>query len=428
MPMPVAGRLGRSSPFWVDFDVFDGLDRNGLPIFRSGQVPTYARGGTVNTATLVDRRGRTILTGPSMPRLAAGYDAAVAAFVGRGLRLEPQRKNLALSPNDFSATWSAIGTPTRVAAACRVGEVVLDLIGDDDAAALEGYSQPISFTGDGVKAVRVTMRQGSSASTVIRVRDTTAPADRLLAAVTWNAGLPVVTMTTGVNLLGTPERQWDDQGNVVWVAFLQCTSVTAANAHTLYAYPATTAALAVGSTGTVYLGGWQVEDAPHPSSFIPQSGSALTRSPDSLTVAFNPTLQEFTVRLTAALASDLGAGISRNLLNIGNTTNGAEIYVTGLTAKAEIRGTPNVPSAGAVVSPGALTTMVAQFANWGTAPVCRLDVGSGFGAWSSASDARAALGAALLTLNGGSNGAAVADYQRLIVAPGSWTRDQLSAY
>src|SRR5690349_13582031 len=75
--------------------------------------------------------------------------------------------NLCLQSENFGTTWAAIGTPTRTAAATTAIGVSLDLIGDDDAAGLEGYSQTITFTSDAVKAVSVFVKQGSSTSSVI---------------------------------------------------------------------------------------------------------------------------------------------------------------------------------------------------------------------------------------------------------------------
>jgi hypothetical protein len=421
MPMPVAGRLGRSSPFWVDFDALDGLDRNGLPIFRSGQTPTFARGGTVNTASATDQRGRVHVVGASTPQLTCGYDAATGLFTPRGLRLEPQRKNVVLSPNDFGTSWTAVGTPTRVAAAASLGAVVLDLLGDDDGAAQEYYRQDLTYTGDGVKSVLAHWRAGTSPAaggSCVQLYDVTAAVERLGATITNNAGAPSVVMANGA-YLGS-QRLADGS----YVLAFASTSVTAANTNRLSVLPV----VVLGQTGNAYLGGIQSEDARYPSSFIPQAGTALTRSAATLTIPFNATLADFTVLITAAIPWGFGVGAIGNLLNIGANTDGAEMYVSNASVIAEIRGTPNTPVAGQAITPGGLFTAVAQFANWGSAPVCRLDVGAGFGAWSSASNARSALGAALLTLNGGSNGAAVADYRRLIVAPSSWTRDQLSVY
>lgn len=422
MPMPVGGRLGRSSPFWVDFDSDDGLDRNGLPIFRSGQIPTYARGGTVNTATSVDRRGRVHVAGGSTPRFSCAYDAASGLYVRRGLRLELQRKNLVTSPNDLSGTgWAESGTPTRVAAAKNAGSVVLDLLGDDAGATAEAKVQTLVFTGDGVKAITVAAAQSTSTSSVIRVYDPAAAADRLFGVLTWAEGLPVVTMDMGT-YLGYERRQ-----NGVFVLYFQTTAVTAANSNNLYLYPAEDLSTSGTRTGDVYLGGIQAEDARYPSSFIPQAASALTRNGDSFTIPFNATLQDFTVLLRASIPCSYGPSGYGNLLNIGANSDGVEIYVTNSSLVAEIRGTPNIQVAPVGITVGAIFTVVAQFANWGAAPVCRIDVGSGFSAWSAASNARTQLGAALLRLNAGSNGGAIADYQRLIVAPDSWTHDQLSS-
>jgi hypothetical protein len=115
----------------------------------------------------------------------------------------------------------------------------LDLLGDDSATVLEGYSQTITFTGNALKAVSLVLAAGTSTSTVVRLRDTTAGTNRLLATITWAAGVPTVTMTTGEKA-GEPVALASGGYRVGF----QTTSVTAANTHLLQIYPATTAALA----------------------------------------------------------------------------------------------------------------------------------------------------------------------------------------
>ena len=88
MVMPVGGRLGRASRFPVEYDFRDGLGATGLPVVRSGQTPTFTRGGTVNTASAVDRLGRTYVAGPSLPRYHHVYNATTGLWEAVGLLLE----------------------------------------------------------------------------------------------------------------------------------------------------------------------------------------------------------------------------------------------------------------------------------------------------------------------------------------------------
>ncbi|MEO7667599.1 MAG: hypothetical protein ABIU97_11295 [Dehalococcoidia bacterium] len=135
------------------------------------------------------------------------------------------------------------------------------------------------FTGNAVKAFEIIVKQGTSTSSVIRLRDGTAGLDRLLATITWTGAVPVLTMTTGTDLTGAME-QLGTSG--AYILKMQTTAVTAANAHLLELYPATTSVLGVGGTGTIYWGAVQLEDAPFPSTPIISAGSTVSRNTDFL--------------------------------------------------------------------------------------------------------------------------------------------------
>lgn len=171
-------------------------------------------------------------------------------------------QNVVLQSENFGTTWTLINTPTRTPAPLVVGGVTFDLIGDDSAAATEGYAQDISYTGNGVKAVSLFVIQSSATSSVIRLVDNTAGPNRILAALTWSAGLPVLAMTTGT-FLG-----YDAVIPTVFRLKFASTSVTAANNNALHIFPATTAAIAVADTGNIYMGGVQTEDNSVPTPYI----------------------------------------------------------------------------------------------------------------------------------------------------------------
>lgn len=256
-------------------------------------------------------------TGASIPR--TGYPNANGILVPPEYFPEPQSTNLVARASDFSANWAAIGTPTRSAAASRCGSFTLDLIGDDSAAALEGYSVnnasgvPFTFTGDAVKAISLLIRQGTSTSSVVRLRDTTAAADRLLAAVTWSAGNPVVTMTTGTAMNGkTGQAGWEPVDGTHFRILVASTSVTAANNNQLEIYPATDAALSVANTGDVYAGVVMAENATVPSrSIIDTTTAAVTRNADQMAVTslgtwFNAAAGTLIVRVVNHPSATLG--------------------------------------------------------------------------------------------------------------------------
>lgn len=185
-------------------------------------------------------------------------------------------ENLVRQSENFGTTWTALGTPTRTAAFGVKAGITFDLIGDDTAAAVEGYEQLVTFTGDGVKAVSLHVYDSPSngSSAVIRLRDLTAATNRLLAVLGWAAGFPVLTMTTGT-YLGYDTFPGDVFGDVFRLKFAT-TSVTAANNNELGIYPATTSALANANTGSQVMGGVQAENAIVPSSYVKTTTAALS--------------------------------------------------------------------------------------------------------------------------------------------------------
>lgn len=246
-----------------------------------------------------------------------------ASYPTRTFLVEPQSTNLVLQSEDFSTTWSAIGTPTRTGASNTAAGVSLDLIGDDDAAALEGYSQTVTFTSSAVKPVSIYVKKGTATSSVIQLRQTSGTAaDRLLGAITWSGTVPVVTMTTGTFLRQT--RMADD----VYRIIMQSTSVTHTETNVLYVYPATDAALTTSSTGNITAGGVQVENpgssepgAPG-TSYIKTTTTTITRNQDVVywaDASLTPKALTFYVRLVnngILPAANRGFG---NLFQIGGT-------------------------------------------------------------------------------------------------------------
>jgi hypothetical protein len=80
--------MGRVSRWPLEFDFRDGLDRNGLPVIRSGQTPTFVRGGTTRTCTAVDRNGVNYFVGSSLPRFHHRLNESTGLWDAVGLLLE----------------------------------------------------------------------------------------------------------------------------------------------------------------------------------------------------------------------------------------------------------------------------------------------------------------------------------------------------
>lgn len=198
---------------------------------------------------------------------------------------EKSSTNLVIQAENFSLTWTLSGTPTRTAAFVTAAGVTMDLIGDDSAAAVEGYEQVIGFTGDGLKTMSWFVNgSGSTVSSVFRLRDNTAAANRLFATLTWSGGLPVLAMTAGIYL------GYDVLAGGCFRLKFQTSSVTAANSNQFSIFPATTAAFAVADTGNLCVGGVQAENTPLPSSYIPTTTATVIRASDSdsFSITFSP--------------------------------------------------------------------------------------------------------------------------------------------
>lgn len=204
-------------------------------------------------------------TPPVSRSLADAYEATlgqVAAQLCWGDILGGS-ENLILQSENFLTSWGPVGTPVN-ASAGAVGALALTTVTDDSAAAVEGYEQSPTFTGNGVKAVSLHVNQGTSISSGFFLADTTAALNRLLGYLTWSGGLPVLAMTTGTYL---GYETLTTLYNGVYRLKFATTSVTAANANTLRIYPAYNATDGGVPTGSLILSGVQAENTPVPSSY-----------------------------------------------------------------------------------------------------------------------------------------------------------------
>lgn len=395
----------------------------------TGQTLTVTR---ATTRTVLDSVGRVTTIGHSQMPWSAAYNSTLGVWEPT-LDTGDERTNLCLQSENFGASWAAIGTPTRTAAAAKCGDLSLDLIGDDSAAALEGYSQVVTFTASAVKAVSLFLKAGTSTSTVIRLRDTTASANRLLAVITWASGVPTVTMTTGT-----------DCGTVAcydgtYRFLFRATTVTPGNANQLEIYPASTSALAVANTGTVYAGGVQCENWDYPRAYVKTTTATVTHNKDHLQCTFGFVPQDMTIygRLATPQWRNVNPASSSATIVQLSTTGAGALYVSRITGASTLR---------AAILDAATTTLTAdqtaptsdiydfcaQFVNLPTAPKCRLDVGGGFGAYSAIgagfsafSDSTMLIGTGSTSTTGASAVGMNFGLRKLIIAPGLRTLAEL---
>lgn len=360
-----------------------------------------------------------------------------SAYNGTTAQWEPTvdcqspRTNLVLRSEDFSASWVAIGTPTRTAASATCGDVVLDLIGDDAAGTLEGYSQVVTFTSNATKVVSLFVKQGTSTSSVVRLRDTTASANRLLATLTWSGSAPSVAMTTGTYIGATA------LANGVYRLLFQTSSVTAANTNQLEIYPATTSALAIANTGTLYVGGVMAQNALISGAYVKTLGSTVTHDKDHITTTIgflpqtltaymrvaNPTAMSGSPSVTASYFA-IGLGASSSYISVlrANSSYRAMLYDSAATLK-----TADLTATGG----DTVSDLCAQFDALTTAPRCRLDIGdgNGFGSWTSTGVGFTSWGNTTMGIGTSSSstsgGACDSGVRKLIIAPGLRTLSEM---
>jgi len=387
------------------------------PVLTTGQTLALVR---ASGRTVFDSVGRVSTIAHEQYAWSSVYNSEDGVWEPT-LDLQAASTNLCLRSEDFGTAWSAAGTPTRTAAAFRCGDLVLDLIGDDAAGAVEGYQQVITFTGNGVKAVSLFVRKGSSATSALRLQDTTATADRLLCAVTWSGDVPVVTMTTGTFVGAVP-----CYGGVYRLLFQTAASLTAANTNVLSLYPGASVALANATTGSLYAGGVQVENFGTPTAYIKTLGATVARRKDILTsaIAFAPQT------LTVYCRTVNYAGINAPLfwLGTGGGPGAVDVRRFGNLLRISVTDGANVTQTVDVAMPTtSVLEFAAQFTALTTAPAGRIDTGSGFSASTTAGTGFAVWFANSLWFGTGSapptddTSSLNSGIRKLIIAPGART-------
>lgn len=272
---------------------------------------------TGNTATSVDVWGAQLVTGSqageyfrttnaaaSMPR----FDHDPATGASRGLLIEEARTNLLVRSEEFGTTWSAVNSAsvTSNTSVAPSGQTTADTL---TAAANNSYiQQAVTFTGDGSKAISLFIKAGTSTATEVQIRDTTANASRGLAAITWTAGVPSATVTGG-SLLGLTNI-----GSGWYRLQVEAGSVVAANTNNFRIAPDTS-----GGNGNILIWGAQAENGAFPTSYIPTTTAAATRSADSAVVT---PISSFYNQSEGTLFAEF----SRSAVSSGTTGNFSRVF------------------------------------------------------------------------------------------------------
>jgi hypothetical protein len=202
------------------------------------------------------------------------FDYDPVTLAAKGLLIEEQRTNLLTYSQEFGSWTNSGATVTANTLLSPDGTTSADTIARATGTADAVYNTA-TFTGDGVKAVSLWIKKGTSPSTLIALLDATASVYRLWADVTWSGTTPSLAFTNGSLLSST------NYGNGWWRLEFATTSVTAANTNRVYVYPGRTGSV---NGDTVYCWGAQAENATFATSYIPTVASTVTRSADVATM------------------------------------------------------------------------------------------------------------------------------------------------
>jgi hypothetical protein len=294
----------RRSRYLFDATARWGLERNTFNAI-TGQLATLTRATPGNS---LDSAGRMQLHSHSQPRFHA------VDFDNDGMRETPlfltegQRTNLVVQSDAISAAtgWTLGGTATAVANVGTYAGRSFSRVGGFSAGTI---TRAVTFTGNGVKAdSRLVKFDGTTATYVYFVLDTTASAQRLNVTVTFNA-LGVVT--SAVAVVGTVLLV-EALADGVYRIHAQTTAITAANSHLAYA-------MGGGTATSMLVSGIQPEDATFPSSLLPTTSATLTRNQDLLSFPLGILPRVLTVYVDAMwyVAADAGTNFTAFAIGSG---------------------------------------------------------------------------------------------------------------
>jgi hypothetical protein len=165
--------------------------------------------------------------------------STAATWRVRGLGAEP-----IVEDNNFSGGWTNVGTPiVTTGQADPFGGTRATLIEDDDAITAEGKYRAIGFTGDGVKAIAITVKEGTVNDLDFGVRDNDAGLVwRHRIRATWSGGVPTLATIEGSGTLYTPIAL----GGGWYQCYVLVNGVVGANDNRFYVYPG------ISGTGSIY--------------------------------------------------------------------------------------------------------------------------------------------------------------------------------
>jgi hypothetical protein len=230
---------------------------------------TFTRSG--NTATVTNSSGLIAGVNADLPR----FDFDPITKICKGLLIEESRTNICIRSETFNLwnTTGSVGVTANTTVAPdgnQTADTITRVAGQGDSVLLAQ-----TFTGDGVKAISVWIKKGTSPSSLIVLFDSTASLYRLWADVTWSGNTPVLAFTNGSLLKSTEyDNNW-------WRLEFATTTVTAANTNRIQIFPGRAGSA---NGDNVICWGAQAENGAFATSYIPTVASQVTRNADVATM------------------------------------------------------------------------------------------------------------------------------------------------
>lgn len=281
-------------------------------------------------ATYTDANGLVRVAGQNQPRFDHRFNPTTGEIESLGLLVEEQRTNLILQSEDFSTTWSRIGTlpfgsgSTVNAIVSPAGNTTADLITEDSSTnAQHNITQPVSTTGTKTFSVYAKKGPGTRLFRLVDYNGT----DGATAEVYFNLDTGVIAGTS----FGSGSIQ--SVGNGWYRCSITSTTTITTNYYVSLASSVGTYIYNGDGTSGVYIWGAQVESGTFPTSYIPTTSAQVTRNQDTVSISgsnftdfYNPLTSSIVWRgqLSATLPNgQFGAMYSIDrVVSDGNTLRG----------------------------------------------------------------------------------------------------------
>lgn len=275
-------------------------------------------------------------------------DYAVPKGAIGGTPLINQPTQLVTDPENFG-NWTAVTTTRTAGQADPYGGTAAYLLTPTGGTGSNIY-QNVPYTGNGTKAVMGHVRGGTSAATLFEFMDETTATLRFDLLITWTAGVPVPSASTGsgtvFTLVARPNGWYEITGNV--------NSIIAANVNRWHTY------VDVGGSGTVYFFGANSWNSVTPAAYIGPSHTQATgdrlyldgatasvtnwlRAGDLVTVGGLMPSYEVTADTNSQASGYVSVPINPPIFTGGAPADNAAVTVTGVLLRACIAEPPQWP-------------------------------------------------------------------------------------